>query len=38
MTEPKSPWGSAWHSEPTRVPWLRTMGSEISGAAAAMVG
>ena len=37
-TEAQSPCGSAWHSEPTRVPRLRTMGSAISGAAAAMVG
>ena len=37
-TEAQSPCGSAWQSEPTRVPRLRTMGSAISGAAAAMVG
>src|SRR5215470_1910767 len=37
-TEAQSPWGSAWQSEPTRVPRLRTSGSAISGAAAAMVG
>ena len=34
----QSPCGSAWHSEPTRVPRLRTIGSAISGAAAAIVG
>ena len=38
MTEAQSPCGSAWHSEPTSVPRLRTIGSAISGAAAAMVG
>ena len=37
-TEAQSPCGSAWQSEPTSVPRLRTMGSAISGAAAAIVG
>ena len=38
MTEAQSPCGSAWHSDPTSVPRLRTSGSAISGAAAAMTG
>ena len=37
-TDAQSPCGSAWHSEPTRVPRVRTIGSAISGAAAAIVG
>ena len=37
-TDAQSPCGSAWHSDPTRVPRLRTIGSAISGAAAAIVG
>ncbi len=37
-TDAQSPCGSAWQSDPTSVPRLRTIGSAISGAAAAMVG
>ena len=37
-TDAQSPCGSAWHSEPTSVPRLRTIGSATSGAAAAIVG
>ncbi len=33
MTEPQSPCGSAWASEPATVPRLRTSGSEICRAA-----
>ncbi len=33
MTEAQSPCGSAWASEPHTVPWFRTIGSEIWGAA-----
>ena len=33
MTEPQSPCGSACASEPATVPRLRTIGSEITGAA-----
>ncbi len=35
-TEPQSPWGSAWTSEPATVPRLRTIGSEMKGAASPM--
>ena len=38
ITEAQSPCGSAWHSDPTSVPRLRTSGSATSGAAAAIVG
>ena len=38
ITDAQSPCGSAWHSEPTSVPRLRTSGSATSGAAAAIVG
>ena len=38
ITEPQSPAGSAWASDPPRVPMLRISGSAICGAAAAIVG
>ena len=38
ITDPRSPDGSACASEPPIVPRLRTIGSEIIGAAAAIVG
>ena len=38
ITAAQSPCGSAWHSDPTRVPRVRTIGSAMRGAAAAIVG
>ena len=38
ITEPRSPEGSAWESEPPIVPRFRTSGSAICGAAEAIVG
>ena len=38
ITDPQSPAGSACASDPASVPRLRTTGSEISGAAAAITG
>ena len=38
ITAAQSPCGSAWHSEPTSVPRVRTIGSAIRGAAAVIVG
>ena len=38
ITDPQSPAGSACASDPASVPRFRTIGSEISGAAAAITG
>ena len=38
ITEPRSPAGSAWASEPPVVPRLRTSGSAMTAAASAISG